>query len=258
MEIDYINAYDAGEAARRLYEFVWGEFCDWYIELSKVRLYGSDIKKKRTIQYLLWNSLKTILKMLHPYIPFATEEIYSYMPFVHGSLITSEFPLPKEEYIDDKVEHNAEFVFEMIRGIRSLKTELGIPIVTELKAYFTSLDEHEKELINAEKDKIMKIAKVSTLENVSEKPSRVLKTVVSSTTVYLELPFDVDMAKERERFEKTLKDVENELKSINSRLLNRAYLEKALPEVIKKDRDRLEELEKTKGALLSHIEDLGR
>ena len=258
MEIDYINAYDAGEAARRLYEFVWGEFCDWYIELSKVRLYGSDIKKKRTIQYLLWNSLTTILKMLHPYIPFATEEIYSYMPFVHGPLITSEFPLPKEEYIDDKVEHNAEFVFEMIRGIRSLKTELGIPIVTELKAYFTSLDEHEKELINAEKDKIMKIAKVATLENVSEKPSRVLKTVVSSTTVYLELPFDVDMAKERERFEKTLKDVENELKSINSRLLNRAYLEKALPEVIKKDRDRLEELEKTKGALLSHIEDLGR
>ena len=258
MEIDYINAYDAGEAARRLYEFVWGEFCDWYIELSKVRLYGNNEKKKQTIQYLLWNSLTTVLKMLHPYIPFATEEIYSYVPFVHGALVTSEFPLPKEEYIDEKVEHDAEFVFGVIRGIRSLKTELGIPIVTELKAYFTSLDEHEKELLTVEKEKIMKIAKVATLENVSEKPSRVLKTVVNSTTVYLELPFDVDMAKERERFEKTLKEIENELKSINSRLLNRAFLEKASPEVIKKDRDRLEELEKTKVALLSHIEDLGK
>ena len=258
MEIDYINAYDAGEAARRLYEFVWGEFCDWYIELSKVRLYGNNEKKKQTIQYLLWNSLTTVLKMLHPYIPFATEEIYSYVPFVHGALVTSEFPLPKEEYIDERVEHDAEFVFGVIRGIRSLKTELGIPIVTELKAYFTSLDEHEKELINREKEKVMKIAKVATLENVSEKPSRALKTVVNSTTVYLELPFDVDMAKERERFEKTLKEIENELKSINSRLLNRAFLEKASPEVIKKDRDRLEELEKTKVALLSHIEDLGK
>ena len=258
MEIDYINAYDAGEAARRLYEFVWGEFCDWYIELSKVRLYGNNEKKKQTIQYLLWNSLTTVLKMLHPYIPFATEEIYSYVPFVHGALVTSEFPLPKEEYIDERVEHDAEFVFGVIRGIRSLKTELGIPIVTELKAYFTSLDEHEKELLTTEKEKIMKIAKVATLENVSEKPSRALKTVVNSTTVYLELPFDVDMAKERERFEKTLKEIENELKSINSRLLNRAFLEKASPEVIKKDRDRLEELEKTKVALLSHIEDLGK
>jgi valyl-tRNA synthetase len=258
MEIDYINAYDAGEAARRLYEFVWGEFCDWYIELSKVRLYGNNEKKKQTIQYLLWNSLTTVLKMLHPYIPFATEEIYSYVPFVHGALVTSEFPLPKEEYIDERVEHDAEFVFGVIRGIRSLKTELGIPIVTELKAYFTSLDAHEKELINREKEKVMKIAKVATLENVSEKPSRALKTVVNSTTVYLELPFDVDMAKERERFEKTLKEIENELKSINSRLLNRAFLEKASPEVIKKDRDRLEELEKTKVALLSHIEDLGK
>ncbi len=258
MEIDYINAYDAGEAARRLYEFVWGEFCDWYIELSKVRLYGNNEKKKQTIQYLLWNSLTTVLKMLHPYIPFATEEIYSYVPFVHGALVTSEFPLPKEEYIDERVEHDAEFVFGIIRGIRSLKTELGIPIVTELKAYFTSLDEHEKELLTTEKEKIMKIAKVATLENVSEKPSRALKTVVNSTTVYLELPFDVDMAKERERFEKTLKEIENELKSINSRLLNRAFLEKASPEVIKKDRDRLEELEKTKVALLSHIEDLGK
>jgi valyl-tRNA synthetase len=196
--------------------------------------------------------------MLHPYIPFATEEIYSYVPFVHGGLVTSEFPLPEEAYIDDKVEHDAEFVFGVIRGMRSLKTELGIPIVKELKAYFTSLDEHEKELLNMEKEKIMKIAKVSTLEDVSEKPSRVLKTVVNSTTVYLELPFDVDMAKERERFEKTLKEIENELKSINSRLLNRAFLEKASPEVIKKDRDRLEELEKTKVALLSHIEDLGK
>lgn len=258
MEIDYINAYDAGEAARRLYEFVWGEFCDWYIELSKVRLYGNNEKKKQTIQYLLWNSLTTVLKMLHPYIPFATEEIYSYVPFVHGALVTSEFPLPKEEYIDERVEHDAEFVFGVIRGIRSLKTELGIPIVTELKAYFTSLDAHEKELLTTEKEKIMKIAKVATLENVSEKPSRALKTVVNSTTVYLELPFDVDMAKERERFEKTLKEIENELKSINSRLLNRAFLEKASPEVIKKDRDRLEELEKTKVALLSHIEDLGK
>jgi len=256
MEIDYLKDYDLGEAARKLYEFVWGEFCDWYIELTKLRLYGEDIKKKRTAQYLLWYSLSTILKMLHPYMPFATEEIYSYIPFVERPLIKAEFPTYREELIDDKIENEAEFVFGVIKGIRSLKAELGIPVVTELKAYYSSLDEKEKELIEKEKEKIMKIAKVSTLSLVNEKPKRVLRTVVSGTTVYLELPFEFDLTKEKEKFEKRLKEVDAELKAVNSRLLNPNYLEKASSEVVAKDKETAKELEKVKAALLSHIEDL--
>jgi valyl-tRNA synthetase len=256
MEVEYLNAYDLGEAARRIYEFVWGEFCDWYIELSKVRLYGDDEKKKKTVQYLLWKSLVSILKMLHPYMPFATEEIYSYVPFVEKPLIKAEFPKVDESLINDKIEKDAEFIFGVIRGLRSLKAELGIPVVTPLNAYFASLDENEVNLINTEKDKILKLAHLSNLTYVDKKPTRVLKTVVQGTTVYMELPFDVDLEKEKERFAKKLKEVDAELKSISSRLMNPVFLEKASPEVVAKDRERQKELEKTKAALLSHIEDL--
>ncbi|BAL81338.1 valine--tRNA ligase [Caldisericum exile] len=256
MEIEYLKNYDLGEAARKIYEFVWGEFCDWYIELSKVRLYGDDDKKKKTAQYLLWKSLVSILKMLHPYMPFATEEIYSHIPFVEKPLIKSDFPNVNEAFINDKIEKDAEFVFGIIRGIRSLKAELGIPVGTPLNAYFNSIDENEVSLVKEENDKILKLAHLTSLEYVEKKPERVLKTVVQGSTVYMELPFDVDLQKEKERFLKKLKEIDAELKSINSRLMNPVFLEKATAEVINKDRERQKELEKTKAALLSHIEDL--
>lgn len=256
MEIDYLNNYDLGEAARKIYEFVWGEFCDWYIELAKVRLYGNDERKRKTAKFLLWKSLVSILKMLHPYMPFATEEIYSYVPFIEKPLIKSEFPKFNNELIDDKIEKDAEFVFGVIRGLRSLKAELGIPVVTDLNAYFTSLDKNEVDLVEREKDKILKLAHLKSLSFVDKKPSRVLKTVVQGTTVYMELPFEVDLEKEKERFIKRLQEVDAELKSINSRLMNPVFLEKASQDVVAKDKERQKELEKTKTALLSHIEDL--
>ncbi|MGC9000275.1 valine--tRNA ligase [Caldisericum sp.] len=256
MEIEYLGNYDLGEAARKLYEFVWGEFCDWYIELSKVRLYGDDEKKKKTVQYILWKSLSTILKMLHPYMPFATEEIYSYVPFVDKPLIKSEFPKVNEAFIDDKIEKDADFVFGIIRGLRSLKAELGLPVATPLNAYFNSIDENEIKLIKEENEKILKLAHITSLKYVQKKPERVLKTVVQGTTVYMELPFDFDLQKEKDRFIKKLQEIDAELKSINSRLMNPVFLEKATPEVINKDKERQKELEKTKAVLLSHIEDL--
>jgi valyl-tRNA synthetase len=178
------------------------------------------------------------------------------VPFVEKPLIKAEFPKVEESLINDKIEKDAEFIFGVVRGLRSLKAELGIPVVTPLNAYFASLDENEVNLINTEKDKILKLAHLSNLTYVDKKPTRVLKTVVQGTTVYMELPFDVDLEKEKERFAKKLKEVDAELKSISSRLMNPVFLEKASPEVVAKDRERQKELEKTKAALLSHIEDL--
>jgi len=256
METDYLKAYDLGEAARKIYEFVWGEFCDWYIELSKVRLYGSDKNKKRDMQFLLFKSLDTILRMLHPYIPFVTEEIYAHLPFVEKPLIKAQFPVYVDTIINDRVEKEASFVFDVIRGIRSLKAELGIPVVHEIKASFVSIDEREIELIKQEKEKIIKVAHVTDIVHVDKKPERALKTIVQGTTVFLELPIDIDLAKGRERFLKKLESVEEELKSINARLINSTYLEKATPDVIEKDKEKQKELNKIKEALLSHIEDL--
>ncbi|PIP49314.1 MAG: valine--tRNA ligase, partial [Caldiserica bacterium CG23_combo_of_CG06-09_8_20_14_all_35_60] len=102
-EIGLLNEYDPGQTSRELYDFVWSEFCDWYIEFAKVRLYGSDQNKRKTVQYILWDSLTKILKLLHPFIPFVTEKIYANFPDSEGVLINAEFPKYNESLISEPI-----------------------------------------------------------------------------------------------------------------------------------------------------------
>ncbi len=252
----YLNAYDPGGASRSLYEFVWGEFCDWYIELSKIRLYGNDEAAKRTAKLMLSRTLLAILKLLHPFIPFVTEEIYQQIKGVEPALIISKFPEEQQDMINDQIEKEMEFIFETIRAIRSVKTAFSIPIVKEVRCYFTSTEEFEKQLLERECSKIMKVAGVSNLEAVDRKPPKTIREVVGGTTLYIELPSGVEIDVEEENLKKKLDELNRKISAINGRIMNPVYLEKADQEVIEKDKSELSELEKTKRAILSHLEDL--
>ncbi len=255
-EIESLEGCDCGQTARALYDFVWGEFCDWYVELSKVRLYGEDTLKRRTAQYLLWDSLTKILKMLHPFTPFVTEKIYSNLPHSEEALVVSDFPVFDEGLINESIEKDADFVFSVIRAIRSLKTEFRINIVKPVDCFYTTRDIEERNLLETEKGKIMKIAGLSDFKAVEKKPAKSVRTVVMGTTIYLRLPVEVDPLKEEERLSKKLSAIEGEINSLGGRLANHAYLTKAGEEVIAKDREALRELEKLKDILVAHLEDL--
>lgn len=252
-----INAFDPGSAARELYEFVWSEFCDWYIELSKIRLYGNDKEAKRSKQFLLLDILKKILKMLHPFIPFVTEEIYSYIPKSNEALIIANFPEEEGKLINDSIEKDMYFIFDIIKTIRSIKTSFNIPIVKEVKCYFASFQEEELEILEKEAMKISKLSGLSSFSKTLTKPINTVKGLVSATTIYLELPLEIDIELEKEKLKKRLSELNQKIASINRRITNSSYLKKAEPEVIEKDKTELRELEKTKEAILSHLEDLG-
>jgi len=255
-EVELMSDYNLGDASRELYDFVWNDFCDWFIELSKVRLYGKDESGKHSVQLILFESLSKILKMLHPFIPFVTEEIYSYLPHKDSALIVSPFPKAEDIFIDEKVEKDADFIFEVIKEFRSLKTEFGLPIIKGVEAFFTSFDPEEAFLIENQRNKICKIAGLSKLLRVEAKPQKTVKGVVRQATIFIELPETVDLSKEKSSFLKKLEITEKNVQNITGRLMNQSYLSKADPEVIKKDRSELEEAEKLKRTLLSHIEDL--
>ncbi len=255
-EKDLLKKYDLGEASRELYDFVWKEFCDWYIELSKVRLYGEDEKKKNDVKYLLWNALDKILRMLHPFVPFVTEEIFSYLPHKERALIIAKFPNVKEEFINETVEKDAEYVFDVIRAIRSMKSDFNIPIVKKLKGFAITQNEKEKLLILREKGKIEKIAFLESLSIIESKPKNTIKSVVSETAIYIDLGSAVDIEKEKARLEKKLATLMNEIKKLRSRLQNKRYLEKAPKEVIEKDKAKLEEAEKEALIVSGHLQDL--
>ena len=255
-EKELLKEYDLGEASRELYDFVWKEFCDWYIELSKVRLYGDDEKKKNDAKYLLWSALDNILRMLHPFIPFVTEEIFTYFPHKEKALIVARFPDVKEEFINGTVEKDAEYVFDVIRAVRSMKADFDIPIVKKLSGFVSTQNEKEKSLILQEKDKIEKIAFLSGLDIIESKPKNTIKSVVSETAIYIDLGSAVDIEKEKFRLKKKLDSLLKDIKKLRSRLQNKRYLEKAPKEVIKKDRANLEEIEKEAFIVSEHLKDL--
>ncbi len=256
-EKELLKEYDLGQAARELYDFVWKEFCDWYIELAKIRLYGEDKDKKKDAQYLLWYSLDKILRMLHPFIPFVTEEIFSFLPHKEEALIVAEFPKGDEFFINESAEKKAEYVFGVIRAIRSIKSDFNIPIVKKLKAYFVTNNGEEKKLLEEESEKIKKIAFLSETEIAGNRPEGAVKGVVSETAVYVDIAGEVDMEKEKTRLKKKYEEIDKEIKKIKSRLENKSYLEKAPREVVKKDKEKLSLLEKERDIVLGHLEDLG-
>jgi valyl-tRNA synthetase len=255
-EIDLFNNYDPGEIARELYDFVWGEFCDWYIELAKVRLNGKDVIKRKTAQFVVWDSLMNILKLLHPFIPFVTEEININIFGDDKALIVSAFPEYRSSLVDEEIEKEADFVFSIIRSIRSLKTEFNVAITHEVECLYSTSDRAEENLLNREELKIRKIAGLSDLKYTDKKPEKTIKAVVSGTTLYLKLPFEFDISKEVEKFSKKFVELDKEISKINSRLNNQNYLKKAEEDIIKKDREELKNLEKLKNTILSHLEDL--
>lgn len=253
---ELLNSYDPGAAARELYEFVWGEFCDWYIELSKIRLYSENSQEKQNIQYLLWTLLTKILKMLHPFIPFVTEEIYSYLPKHEDALIIASFPEVEEAFINEAIEKDSKFIFEIIRGIRSIKTSFNIPIVKLLNCFYSSLDERETSILENQTIKISKLAGLSSFRRTETKPEKTVKIVISGTTIFLELPSEINIETEKERLKKKLEEINLKVNSLSRRLINPAYLSKADPDIIEKDKDELKELEKTKEVIFNHLEDL--
>lgn len=255
-ERNLLAEYDLGQAARELYDFVWKEFCDWYIELAKIRLYGEDRKKKEEAQYLLWFALDKILRMLHPFIPFVTEEIFSYLPHKEKALIVAKFPSSNPNFINKKTEKDAEYVFSVIRAIRSIKSDFNIPIVRKVDVYFSTKNPEEKALLEKELEKIEKIAFLSNAEITGEKPAKSVKSVVSETAIYVDVASEIDIEKEKARLKKKFDELEKEIKKINGRLSNENYLKKAPKEVVAKDRERLLLLEKERDIVAGHLKDL--
>ena len=255
-EKELLSEYDLGGASRELYDFVWKEFCDWYIELSKGRLYGDDLQKKREAQYLLWDALNKILRMLHPFIPFVTEEIFSSLPHNEKALIVAPFPEENAMMLNEKAEKDAEYIFSIIRAIRSLKSDLRIPIVKELQVSFDTNNEEEEKLLLKEGEKIRKLAFVYNSDTMSKKLPNSIKSIVGETTIYLQISGEVDIEKEKAILQSKYKNLESETVKIRSRLQNERYLSKAPKEVIEKDRNRISEIEKEKDIVASHLEDL--
>lgn len=235
-----IDKFELGEAARLVYEFIWNEYCDWYIELAKNRLYNKeDVQSRAAAQYILWYILSNTLKLLHPFMPFITEEIWQALPHDGESIMTAGWPKLQPELLDEAAEQHMMTIMEAIKAIRNMRAEVNVPpgkksevilqvAAPELMTVVGQNEQYFKSLAAAES--------VMLLNRSADKPENAMTAVVSGIEIYLPLKGLIDIEKETGRLNKELAVLDKEIARIVSKLSNEGFIAKAPPEVIEKER----------------------
>jgi len=235
--------FDLGVAVGKIYDFIWEEFCDWYIEMVKPRLYNDADTTKAAALYTLKTVLIESLKLLHPYMPFITEEIFCNLQDDEESIMISEWPVYKEEY-NFPVEENAiETIKEAVRGIRNMRTSMNVAPSRKAKVYVVSQDAALREIFENGKVFFASLGYASEVIIQDGKDgidSDAVSVVIPNGTIYMPFAELVDIAKEIERLEAEEKRLTGELARVNGMLSNERFVSKAPAAKIQEEKDKLE------------------
>ena len=239
---DVMDKYDLSLAAQKVYDCIWNEYCDWYIEILKGRLYGDNEEDKQTARFVLVKVLKDLLKMLHPFMPFITEEIWSYLPETEGKFIMlSDFPEYTEEYKFEDEVAELETAMEIIRAIRNIRAEANAAPSKELTAVIIADAESEGKIKAGERyiKKMANITDILVTDDKSKVPAEVMSAVVTGAEVNIPLEELVDFKAEAERLAKEKKKLEGEVKRGEKMLSNPGFVNKAPEAKINEEKEKL-------------------
>jgi valyl-tRNA synthetase len=239
-----VDGYRFNDYANVLYQFTWHEFCDWYIEMSKLALNGADRAEAARSRKLLRQLLERILVLLHPVMPFVTEEIWQTLGSGRRSIMIEPYPDARTDWIDRDVERQMDFLMGVVRAIRNLRTELNCPPGKEIKVIFCG-NGAEQEFLRAQLAYIRSLARVGAVEfrDPAARPSGAATAVVGAAEIYLPLDDLVNLDEERARLTKEVTRAGEELARVQKKLANGDFLAKAKEEVVEKERGKAGQLE---------------
>ena len=240
-----LERFELGEAGRAIYDFIWSEVCDWYIEIAKPRLYNKEAAAERaTAQHVLATVLLSAMKLLHPYMPFITEEIYQCLPHEAESIMISKWPVADESLVDPEAERGMNAIMDSIKAIRNMRAEVNANPGKKIPAIML-VSEDLREVV-AHNDSYIKL--LGGIDNLElrplngENPENAMAAVVTGIEVYLPLAGLIDVEKETQRLSKELAAMEKDLQRAGGKLNNAGFLAKAPEDVIAKERAKYEEL----------------
>jgi valyl-tRNA synthetase len=233
-----IDKYELGIAAQKVYDFAWNEFCDWYIEFVKPRLNGDDSDSRHAALTVLNVVLQNILKLLHPFVPFITEEIYHYLPGSDEALIIAKWPAANEKLDFPKEEQAIRYLMGVIRTLRKIRKEANIPNKKKAALFVTTDNAENITILNRSLDTLNKMGGVESIEKIDEDQIRedFVAAVVEDSTIYLALNDLVDKEKELKRLEREKAKIEKDLAKTSGKLNNKKFLENAPEAVVNKER----------------------
>ena len=239
-----IEAYQFNEAAGHCYQFIWHELCDWYLEMAKQELYGEDGVSKETARAVVQEALMVALKLLHPFMPFITEEIWQKLPGTDGSIMTASFPEVSDFLIDEDALKEMNLLMGVIAAIRNIRGEMNISPSKNVNLIIDAKSEQDEEILERNLSYIQTLAKV---DGVSiglglPKPEKSATAIFEETSVHVLLEGLIDFEEEKKRIGKAINKIEKEMAASNKKLSNKGFLQKAPTEIVADVKTKFEDL----------------
>lgn len=258
---DNMDKYEIGLAGQRIYDFIWEDYCDWYIEMVKSRLYGDDKVSAKTAQNVLVVVLMETLKLLHPFMPFITEEIWQHMPGSSEALITESWPEANKDLIFQKQKEDIEFIKTAIKGIRNARSEMNIQPSRKSKLIFVLEDDSLKSVIEESRIKFMALASAEDIVFEDDKKNLGddnISVVLDGCEIYLPLSDLIDFEKEVERLQKEKSKLEDEIRRVESKLSNEGFISKAPAKIVEEEKEKQIKYSQMLDNVLERLESLKR
>ena len=236
-----LDGFELGLAAQKVYDFIWTEFCDWYIEMAKPRLYGEDASAKANVRAVLVHVLSTSMKLLHPFMPFITEELYTNLPNSGKTIMLADWPKPIEEYEFSQDAADMEALMELIRAIRNIRAEMNVPPAKRISLILLAKPELEHAFAACAiyMNRLAGVEQVTLQQDKSGIPKNAVSLVVSGGEAFIPLEQLVDIEKERERVTKEIQRMQGEIKRAEGKLNNVGFVAKAPAKVVEEERAKL-------------------
>lgn len=250
--------YNFSQASKVLYDFFWGRFCDWYIEMSKRDLYRGEKKESGKARSILVYVQDRFLRLLHPFMPFITEEIWQLLSHDGESIMVASYPVYDKSFVDEEADRQMEALMDVVSQVRRLRSEYNINPAQKLRIILVSANDELKQICAQSSGYIMDLARVEEmrLEQSVEHPGRYLKAVAAGAELYVEVSGLIDLGSEKERLRREMDRLDQEIQRSQEKLANQNYLSRAPEEVVARERTKLEEFVQVRDRLHRQIENL--
>lgn len=237
---DLFDHFEFGEAGRALYNFIWDDFCDWYIEMSKEVLYGEDETQKNMTRSVLLHTLDQVLRLLHPIMPFVTEKIWLEMPHKGVSLVTADYPVVHPELSDEAAAAGMDILVELIRAVRNIRAEVNTPLSKPITLLIKPIGATVETFLKASTHYIERFTNPEELQIASDlvAPELAMSAVINGAEIYLPLADLIDVPSEIARLQKEVEKWQGEIKRVDGKLGNEKFVAKAPAAVVDEERQK--------------------
>ncbi len=250
--------YEFGEVGRELYNFIWDDFCSWYIEMAKLPLYGEDETAKKTTRSILAYVLDQTMRLLHPFMPFITEEIWQHLPHDGESITVAAWPTVRTDLHFADEADNMKLLMDIIRSVRNIRAEVNTPMSKKVPLFISAKDAATVAVLEANKAYLEKFCNPDTLTigEGLEAPGQSMTAVITGAQVFLPLVGLINLEEEIARLEKELEKWAKEVKLVTGKLSNEKFVSKAPEALVNVEREKLADYENKHAVVLKRLEEL--